>query len=499
MSERYSKLFSLPENLYSSGSPVIIAAGALLKDSQTDKVIAQLKIQNISPNSIKAVKVRIHPFDIAGNPLGNDVEHMYLDLKASRDEYFGQKTPVILPDITTRSFSVIVSEVIFADNSVWRASEQLWERLPSPVTLDCVFKDPELVKQYRIKLGADCKYIPTKHEDIWCCACGKLNRQDEVVCHCCKKSFDLLKQIDIEEMRKEKDLRVFSEKEQEEKEAIVAKAKTQKNRRIAIVATTILIVLLLAAVLLPKYITHNTYNNAIALMKIGKYAEAASAFESIDGYKDSLLKMTLCELKLANAGDYISFGSYEQDNDKTNGAEKIEWLVLTKEASRVLIISKYGLARRPYNESHEDVTWETCSLREWLNDDFLNKAFTREEKVFISVASVPAGKNPDHNVSSGKTTQDRIFLLSISEAKTYFSNDSARQCKPSAYAKPRDGALGLNGNCTWWLRDPGHEQSSAVYVTSTGEIVTFGAYVYHTLGNNILVRPALWIDLNKLS
>ena len=43
MSERYSKLSALPENLYSTGAPVIIAAGALLKDNQTGKVLAQLK------------------------------------------------------------------------------------------------------------------------------------------------------------------------------------------------------------------------------------------------------------------------------------------------------------------------------------------------------------------------------------------------------------------------------------------------------------------------
>ena len=48
MSERYSKLFSLPENLYAEGAPVIVSAGNLLKDNQTGKVLAQLKIKNIT-------------------------------------------------------------------------------------------------------------------------------------------------------------------------------------------------------------------------------------------------------------------------------------------------------------------------------------------------------------------------------------------------------------------------------------------------------------------
>lgn len=33
MGDRYSKLFALPENLYSAGAPVVIAAGALQKDN----------------------------------------------------------------------------------------------------------------------------------------------------------------------------------------------------------------------------------------------------------------------------------------------------------------------------------------------------------------------------------------------------------------------------------------------------------------------------------
>ena len=119
MSERYSKLFSLLENLYAAGSPVVIAAGALLKDNQTGKVIAQLKMRNISQKPIKAAKVSIHPLDTVGNPLGGKIEYQYLDLSAARDEDFGQKAPVALADASTRSFTTSVEEIVFADNSIW--------------------------------------------------------------------------------------------------------------------------------------------------------------------------------------------------------------------------------------------------------------------------------------------------------------------------------------------------------------------------------------------
>ena len=73
MSERYSRLFTLPENLYAVGSPVVIAAGTLLKDNQTGKIVAQLKLKSISPKAIKAVKVRLDLFDTAGKPIDEPV------------------------------------------------------------------------------------------------------------------------------------------------------------------------------------------------------------------------------------------------------------------------------------------------------------------------------------------------------------------------------------------------------------------------------------------
>lgn len=186
MSERYSKLFALSENLYSAGAPVVIAAGALQKDNQTGKVFAQLKIRNIQDKIIKAATVKITPFDTAGKPLGGTVDYQYLDLAAGRDTDFGQKTPVMLKEAATRSFAVSVSEVIFSDNSIWTASDEAWEPLSAPVTPEKEFTDVELAKQYRVKYGADCKCVFKKEKDLWRCACGAVNHNSEKNCHSCQ-------------------------------------------------------------------------------------------------------------------------------------------------------------------------------------------------------------------------------------------------------------------------------------------------------------------------
>lgn len=91
MSERYSRVFSLEENLYVNDSPIIIVAGAVLKDNKTNKIIGQLKFKNIDEKNIKALTVQLKTFDTTGNPLEENFEHTYLDLNAQRDEEFGQK------------------------------------------------------------------------------------------------------------------------------------------------------------------------------------------------------------------------------------------------------------------------------------------------------------------------------------------------------------------------------------------------------------------------
>ena len=250
MSERYSKLFSLPGVLYSSGSPVVIAAGALLKDNQTGRVIAQLKIQNISPNSIKAVKVSIRPFDITGNPLGENIEYMYLDFKASRDEYFGQKIPVVLPDDTTRSFSVDVTEVVFTNNSLWQGAAQLQEKLPSTVPLVSYLKNTELIRQYRIKFGPNSGYKPMVWKDLWYCTCGALNHAEESVCHLCRNNVVSLMNVDINALKQERDDRVAMEQKRAAEARAVADARIKKIALLVPIVTAVICALIVLTTIL---------------------------------------------------------------------------------------------------------------------------------------------------------------------------------------------------------------------------------------------------------
>lgn len=206
-------------------------------------------------------------------------------------------------------------------------------------------------------------------------------------------------------------------------------------------------------------------------------------------------------LQTASVGDTVCFGTYEQDNDTSNGAEAIEWQVLAKENGKLLVISKYALDCQPYNTSFNAVTWETCTLRTWLNEDFLNSAFNTKEQAAIAQTTVTADKNPEYDTDPGDDTTDKVFLLSINEAEKYFSAGSARQCRPTDYAIANGARVGsvnyggyvCDGTCFWWLRTPGNIQTHAADVNIIGYTRGFDKVDNSEFA---AVRPAMWIDLD---
>lgn len=119
-------------------------------------------------------------------------------------------------------------------------------------------------------------------------------------------------------------------------------------------------------------------------------------------------------------GDIVLFGSYEQDNIRSDGAEPIEWIVLDVRPDRILLLSQYALDGERYHYRKESVSWDTCSVRDWLNTTFYEEAFTRSEQRSI--------------LSSGTSIyDDYVFLLSDVEAETYLPRAKDRICKATEY------------------------------------------------------------------
>ena len=535
MAERFNTLYSLSDNLYLEGFPFVVSAGKLLFDTQTGKALAQLKIKNLSGKNLSALKIKLTCFDVAKHELG-DKEFTYLDLNTTANTEFGQKTPVYLPYSETRSFEVNFIEAVYSDGEVLSAPTGSLYAVPSPQSILVFGK--ELAEEYQLIHGEKCEFIPQKHNSLWICSCGAVNSNKNDTCHNCRNNYEGLSsdaskevlsykrkaRLDAEEeARKEKiyceacntsdlseKIKLFdSIRGYKDADELCDKAKQKKvrkakrNKKIAIITTPIVCALIAFWILWANVIKPNMeYNKALDLMNAGNLDEAYGIFTELGNYKDAAdkvgnirLQKTKDQLKSLKVGSYVNFGAYEQDNNISNGKEDVEWLVLEVKDGKALIISKYALDCKPYNTSYTDVTWETCTLRKWLNNDFLGAAFSADEKAMIPTVTVSADKNPYYSTNPGNATRDQVFLLSIPEVNKYFNSDSARQCKPTDYVVAGGAYVSSsNGNCWWWLRSPGNDQDDAAYVSNVGDVSESGNAVSYVSG---AVRPALWIDLSE--
>ena len=199
-----------------------------------------------------------------------------------------------------------------------------------------------------------------------------------------------------------------------------------------------------------------------------------------------------------SVNDILTFGRYEQDGIRGNGAEDIEWLVLDVQGNKALLLSRYALDSQPYNSAYGKTTWEACTLRSWLNSTFFDAAFTAEEKASILVTEVDNGasqNNSEWHTKGCNNTEDMVFLLSYNDTDRYFDDRDARICTPTNYAVSMGADTrtlddGVTDAAWWWLRSPGENETQASFVNFDGTRYT------NAVGNGYLsVRPAIWVEI----
>ncbi len=177
----------------------------------------------------------------------------------------------------------------------------------------------------------------------------------------------------------------------------------------------------------------------------------------------------LCDLEFGGKGQVVRFG-------------KLDWIVLNVSADgkKVLLLSKTAVCKMPFNNESGGITWENCSLRKWLNTSFLADNFTRQERDrIITVDKLLADEDRDYKYKRYDYTSDKVFLLSLSEAKKWFDSD-------------QDRITTCNGNpCFWWLRTPIIYDDFAAVVDYDGSVNDGDRFIVH--GKNGGVRPAIII------
>lgn len=191
---------------------------------------------------------------------------------------------------------------------------------------------------------------------------------------------------------------------------------------------------------------------------------------------------------------YITFGKYFQSDAERK--EPVEWLVMDGiffSEKYVLLLSRYAIDCKTFNETSENIGWEVCTLRKWLNDEFLNSAFSDEER-----EAIIAGGKPDRKTDIGlyeresaEVAEDRIFLLSETEAYLYFQDSVAGRCRSTPYAIQNGAGEWCNsdGFCRWGLR-------TRDYFITVCSISAEGQRCHGRPVNlKYPIRPAMWISV----
>ena len=196
-----------------------------------------------------------------------------------------------------------------------------------------------------------------------------------------------------------------------------------------------------------------------------------------------------------SVGQRYYFGNYEQGS----GKEQIPWFVIKINGNKALLLSEKVLDEKAYHDEYVDsVTWETCSLRKWLNNDFYNTAFSSSEKSRIVevINTNPAVSGSVQGfpfyTEGGRDTRDKVFLLSIDEAEDFYRIFGAWRPIFSVYVGKLGGyGADVNIGPVWWLRSPGAATNCASMVAAEGIIKNcFEPAWVSTIG----VRPAIWIN-----
>ena len=188
-------------------------------------------------------------------------------------------------------------------------------------------------------------------------------------------------------------------------------------------------------------------------------------------------------------------------NSLTVGQDNVQfgpyiWQVLDVQDDKALLITKDIIEKAVYHGTYESITWEDCSLREYLNGDFFENSFSEEEKAKIIEVTNPNPDNQWFDTKGGNDTQDKVSLLSVEEAVKYFGDSGQLTGGQQEHHYNVDDKFNRDRiaqyddeNIWWWLRSPGNSSKFAAVVTHKGIIEVGGYFVQTEFG----IRPVIWV------
>ncbi|MBR6353877.1 MAG: hypothetical protein IKS25_07090 [Oscillospiraceae bacterium] len=506
MADRYTRLFTLPSDLYTAGSPLVIAAGALLKDTQTGRVLAQLKLRSISDQRIRAVKLRVIGYDVSQAVLCEE-EHQYLDLDVKRDTLFGAKEAILLPSSAVRSFTAELLAVYFTDGTSYLYEDSRWESLPAQEDLTVRLFDAELIRQYRLETSEKSRYVPLETRDLWLCSCGEINHPFEC-CHRCGVDLDSLNRLlDVDVLRESKNQRLLDEA------AEAARRDEQRHSlayRLKRAGLVLIPVLLIGALMLAVYIVSSKrdarYRSADELFSAGSYSEAAELYEALGSYRDAASKAEAAREAAARVSSYSRAGKLLENGRYDDAYDAYLSLGNYQDAARLALEARYRKALEliekgpeAYDEAIALLTElgdyaEAPSVLSRFHERLLTKDLNYDAEadgpLSISYAYDSAGRISavTELFSAYPGKKDRVSTYAYNEDGSYSILEGQVEKRYDAYG----GFLG-QGEVSTYFYDYGFFDSGVMHYCDTYDVETGGyrgEFVNDEHGNRVRVTAS---------
>lgn len=300
--------------------PVLLQSYALTKSNTNNSIFLQCKFENIADKSIKAMNIAVKCSDVSHQELANVDNFPYLDIDVQPYMLFADKTPVALPNNTTRNVRIIPLKVIFSDDTTWEnTSERAYEL--AEYEQQPISSLGELADQYKRDLHKICtdsekhNYLPANVNGFTVCGCGKVVLPDTQYCASCGVDFSKLFAINNSEILHTEQQQYDEEQQkialQEQQDKLQKETQQlqyrKKLRKIISIISCIVLVIIIGTVAGTTYSRYRQEQEAIrqeqeALEKTQAAVEQITNVESDDAQISSDIEDKVITFTISGAG-----------------------------------------------------------------------------------------------------------------------------------------------------------------------------------------------------
>lgn len=320
MSEKYTIVQHEKRLFWLQDCPVLLHSYALTKNNTNNSIFLQCKFENIADTAIKAMNIAVKCSDVSHQELANVDNFPYLDINVQPYTLFGDKTPVALPNNTTRNVCIIPLKIIFSDDTTWEnTSERAYEL--AEYEQQPISSLGELADQYKRDLHKICtdsekhNYLPANVNGFTVCGCGKVVLPDTQYCASCGIDFSKLFAINNSEILHTEQQQYDEEQQkialQEQQDKLQKETQQlqyrKKLRKIISIISCIVLVIIIGTVAGTTYSRYRQEQEAIrqeqeALEKTQAAVEQITNVESDDAQISSDIEDKVITFTISGAG-----------------------------------------------------------------------------------------------------------------------------------------------------------------------------------------------------